>query len=144
MVTRLVKIFEDLKNNRQYFMLSSLRGSVGFPGCLKRPFKVSELEYSGIFHENSCTGASLWTMHFLIRWNPSLLLFLLFLYYTLRIQILCFSFRFFIYSMSLMLDVSFPLQGSGHRHSLSFKWWLLCWNVRWYIVVSLEAISIFS
>jgi hypothetical protein len=27
-----------------------------------------------------------------------------------------------IYSMSLMLDVSFPLQGSGHRHSLSFKW----------------------
>jgi hypothetical protein len=97
MVTRLVKIFEDLKNNRQYFMLSSLRGSVGFPGCLKRPFKVSELEYSGIFHENSCTGASLWTMHFLIRWNPSLLLFLLFLYYTLRIQILCFSFRFFNY-----------------------------------------------
>ncbi|KAL3567588.1 hypothetical protein D5086_030239 [Populus alba] len=28
-------------------MLSSLRGSVGFPGCLKRPFKVSELEHSG-------------------------------------------------------------------------------------------------
>ncbi|KAJ6959354.1 hypothetical protein NC653_037625 [Populus alba x Populus x berolinensis] len=46
MVTRLVKIFENLKNNRQYFMLSSLRGSVGFPGCLKRPFKVSELEHS--------------------------------------------------------------------------------------------------
>ncbi|KAJ6866271.1 hypothetical protein NC652_037742 [Populus alba x Populus x berolinensis] len=46
MVTRLVKIFENLKNNRQYFVLSSLRGSVGFPGCLKRPFKVSELEHS--------------------------------------------------------------------------------------------------
>ncbi|KAJ6860155.1 hypothetical protein NC651_036489 [Populus alba x Populus x berolinensis] len=50
MVTRLVKIFENLKNNRQYFVLSSLRGSVGFPGCLKRPFKVSELEYSAFLY----------------------------------------------------------------------------------------------